>query len=235
MLWSALDRSVNGGLKSRPAIGARFRAFFVSFNHWFAPMKQIAIVQAKAKLEKARQAVAALANAKTLPEANSTWADFLHAAIGIYTKLEQGAKGSGPSNAWFGRKKHERKTDPLLRYIHQARNADEHGLEAITSVDLPTFSVGGGGTYDTKVIEGGPLPHLEITYRSGPPPQVTFTGPRLKLVRVKDDRYGDHCDPPTIHLGVAIADQSVLNVATLGLAYLEATLLEEAIRLPVVV
>jgi hypothetical protein len=99
----------------------------------------------------------------------------------IYSKLEQGAKGCGPSDAWFGRKKYDRKTDPLLRYIHHARNADEHGLEAVTSHDPASLSVGGGGTYKTKVIEGGHLPHLEITYLGGPPPQVTFTGPRLSL------------------------------------------------------
>jgi hypothetical protein len=34
----------------------------------------------------------------------------------------------------YGRAKHERRNDPLLSYIHHARNADEHGIKDITRV-----------------------------------------------------------------------------------------------------
>ena len=47
--------------------------------------------------------------------AEEAWTDFLLAASTIYTKLEQGAKTSGQSAAWFGRKKKQRRDDPVLR------------------------------------------------------------------------------------------------------------------------
>ena len=60
------------------------------------------------------------------------WSNFLTMANRAYTKLEQGAKDNGKHRAWFGRQKHERRQDPSLRYIKNARDADEHGLERIT-------------------------------------------------------------------------------------------------------
>lgn len=41
--------------------------------------------------------------------------------------------------------KYLRKRDPLLQYVHQARNADEHGL-ALVAVTRPAFAVVSGGT-----------------------------------------------------------------------------------------
>jgi hypothetical protein len=78
------------------------------------------------------------------------WENFLIAANGIYSKLERGAKTNGKSKAWYGRKKHERKNDPLLSYLHHARNAAEHGIQRITSRtstrSLPRTSVGKCGS-----------------------------------------------------------------------------------------
>lgn len=54
------------------------------------------------------------------------WAGFLVHANRVLTKLGQGAK-DGHSQPWFGTIIHQRRTDPLLLYIHQARDASEHG------------------------------------------------------------------------------------------------------------
>ena len=61
----------------------------------------------------------------------AAWTDFLVSTNAIYTILEVGAKGSPQSRQWFGRKKIERRNDPLLQYLHQARNADEHGMAPV--------------------------------------------------------------------------------------------------------
>jgi hypothetical protein len=54
------------------------------------------------------------------------WSGFLIHANRVLVKLEQGAKNT-PSQPWFGTITHRRRTDPLLVYLHQARDASEHG------------------------------------------------------------------------------------------------------------
>jgi len=41
---------------------------------------------------------------------------------------------SSKSKVWWGNKLHERRTDPLLRYLWHARNADEHTLQRINQL-----------------------------------------------------------------------------------------------------
>src|SRR5690606_27755019 len=102
-----------------------------------------AVEQAKIRLKKAETAIARLKSADSFEQAEDAWTDFLSATSTIYSKLEQGAKVNGKSSAWFGRKKKERKDDPLLRYLHYARNSDEHGVQRLverrTKGDRPLF------------------------------------------------------------------------------------------------
>lgn len=143
------------------------------------------------------------------------------AAGTIYTKLEQGAKGHGKSAGWYGRKKKERKDDPLLRYLHYARNSEEHGIERVV-------------VKETGVSFEGPLKFGEwrltkVNYADATKKPQTVekrdfiqTGPCLMLTRVHDTRFNDYCDPPTRHRGeeIAGAGRFPYHVALLGLAYL---------------
>ncbi len=48
------------------------------------------------------------------------------------------------------------------------------------------------------------------------------------MIRVYDRRFGDHCDPPTSHLGneIGLEDNHLIGVAALGLAYLKKLIAE---------
>ena len=188
-------------------------------------MQRIAIEQARKRIQKARAAVAVLAQACTFSDADSAWSDFLLASGGVYSKLEQGAKGSGQSEAWFGRKKHDRKHDPLLNYIHHARNAEEHSIKSTTSHHSGSFAVKGSGHYRFDGVIGTET-NLKITHLCGEPPNIEITHPHVKLITVRDIRYDDRFNPPTSHLGEDLRDQSPLGVATLALSYFEALVAE---------
>jgi hypothetical protein len=90
-----------------------------------------AVERAKGRVRRAEKALQALKEATNYDEAEEAWSNFLLAASTIYSKLEQGSKSKGKSAGWFGRKKKERKDDPLLRFLHHARNSDEHGIERV--------------------------------------------------------------------------------------------------------
>jgi hypothetical protein len=95
-------------------------------------MKRASIEAARNSLERAKTALGAMQNADSFEKLEEAWSDFLTVANRVYTKLEQGAKDKGTHKSWFGRKKHERRQDPMLKYIKNARDVDEHGLARIT-------------------------------------------------------------------------------------------------------
>ncbi|MBL8667183.1 MAG: hypothetical protein JNM48_06950 [Rhodospirillales bacterium] len=180
------------------------------------------------RLEKAHIAFRSLLQTTTFEDVNAAWSDFLIASHGIYTKLEQGAKSSQKSTYWFGKKKCERKQDPLLNYLHHARNSDEHRLDPITFEEPAQVYTSG----DTKGRVGEAIIGNQITgglgvkshaitlrYSDGGGVSIKITNPQPKLARVKN--YNVYYDPPLSHLGSSLEDSSLIRVAELGLLYFD--------------
>jgi hypothetical protein len=189
-----------------------------------------ALEHAKARLRKAEKALEALTAAKDYESAEDAWSDFLLAGAAIYSKLEQGAKSKGSSAGWFGRKKKERKDDPLLRYLHHARNSDEHGIERVAERggnqhDLMTGEKLKFNERREKLILSIQDPKTGEMKASNI--KAYLYGPSLQMVRVYN--FGNHFDPPGHHLGqpIDLDDNSLVGVAALGLSYLK-QLIEEA-------
>jgi hypothetical protein len=172
-----------------------------------------AIAQAKARLKKAERALQALKDASKYEEAEDAWTEYLLATTSIYSKLEQGAKGNGKSMAWFGRKKNERRNDPLLSYLHFARNADEHGIERVTSKHSGFHS----RTLRPKFNERHRIVVQRVDEKTmkptGPKIKGMVAGPCIRCVKVRDDRFGDERDPPKEHLGAPIMLPELPNVS----------------------
>jgi hypothetical protein len=181
-----------------------------------------ALEQAKAKVRRAEKALYELKVATNYDEAEEAWSDFLLAASTIYSKLAQGSKSKGTSAGWFGRKKKERKDDPLLRFLHHARNSDEHGIERIAERGGNARDLGGKPLMFNEYRE-----HVIEDVRDGVTGEIKMKdipailhGPSLGMVNVRD--RGNYYDPPTEHLGktIALEDNSLIGVAGLGMAYL---------------
>jgi hypothetical protein len=198
-------------------------------------MDALAVAQAKSRLSKAEKAMHALKAATNTEAAEEAWTDFLLASSTIYSKLEQGSKGHHQSQGWFGRKKRERKDDPLLRYLHFSRNSDEHGIVRVAATTNENFGIDGRAL---RFNERRPYKAqlLDPTTRqpSGRVLDVVIAGPTLKSIRVTDSRFGDHCDPPTTHMNQPILySDFVDSLAEAALGYLKALVAEaEALIAP---
>lgn len=208
-------------------------------------MDRKALEKASLRLRVAKANLEAMRVCKTYGEFSEAWYIFLHAAKGIYTTLEQGSKTSPQARQWFAKKNQERKDDPLLRYITEARNDDEHGIEAMSSYDPGVAALGinqpgastrmideNGNIYESNgmaVYVQGPfdparLPKLRPL--DGKPVASIVSPPTAHLVTVHD-RSGRPYDPPTSHLGADISNPSPLTVAELMTQYLNG-LVDEA-------
>lgn len=150
------------------------------------------------------------------------WYKFLLAANAADMIIAESATGA-KSKPWYGRKKHLRRNDPLLRYMHAARNADEHGIEPVVEVKPGFFQIGSPGEavhIGRLVVERGVIKQLSLNPVSGRYPQVRHENAVCKLKPVFDSRYGDTFDPPTEHLGLPLEKADAVSVAKLWLAYL---------------
>lgn len=182
----------------------------------------MAVEQAKVRLRRAGEAVQRLKVADSYEAEEDAWTDFLLACSAIYSKLEQGAKVRGKSSGWFGQKKKERKDDPLLRYLHFARNSDEHGIERIVERQLGSSVLRRPLKYKERV----PMKVVPIDQKTMLPTgdwhDAFAPGAHLLLVRVHDHRFGDSCDPPTAHMGVTIDHRYPHTLAEAAMPYFDA-------------
>jgi hypothetical protein len=196
----------------------------------------LAIRQSLARLEKTRRALKTLQGATTLADAESAWSDLLLSASSIYSKLEQGSKTNSVTKAWFGRIRHLRKSDPLLAYVHHARNSDEHGLEeSVLEMPENSASISFNEPFDPEALDGvkihvGKDQHGNLVITSSDPdiiPTQTFRTKGYLVTTVNDERFGDKFSPPTSHLGKKLEDRSPAALGSLLLVYLE-SLINEA-------
>lgn len=202
-------------------------------------MKQKALTKAAEHLELAKTAIEKLDLANGPKAYRIAWSDFLSQASRIYNTLEQGAKGCNASEPWYGRKRHERRKDPLLSYIHHARDSDEHGIDYVVAET--------GSSANVRLVDGAKEIHasFELMVDSTGKPHVRnvqsttpeaiaaieLTEPRMELVTAKDSRTGNKFEPPEMHQGRPIVFNSPPTVASYALVYLEA-MLDEAGQLP---
>lgn len=205
-------------------------------------MQNSAIEKAKSRLRVAQKAVAELKLCQTFGDFTDTWYVVLTSSKNVYTVLEQGAKGSPRSMQWFGAKKQIRKSDPLLQYMFEARNDDEHGLGSAVELKPELYEIGvsdprssnrihlnGGpfsdvfieGTTTAVAFEGGPPPaNLRVTSLDGKPVRIRRT-PATTILTPVSARGHRTYPPPTHHLGQPIKDTSPIAIAELNVAYLE--------------
>ena len=190
----------------------------------FLVVNKSAVRQAWERLHRAEAAYQRLCSAISIGQAEAAWSEFLTAASAIYSKLETGSKGHPKSEPWFGRIKNERKFDPLLSYIHHARNSDEHGIEQITDGEDGTVTITARGSVHLNMGQDGkpidPNGPFAVPTNAESAVILDIVPPKLRLVPVFDNRFKDTFDVPAEHMGLPLVDQSPIAVSALGIRYL---------------
>jgi hypothetical protein len=193
-------------------------------------MKQIAVDKARRRLEKASMCLKRMEDSGSFDEFESAWTDFLIALNAIHTSLEQDAKTSPQSRQWYGGKKVVRRKDPLLSYLHQARNADEHGIEPIAAHKPGGVKIGAGAQLSViaKTVVNRGKASIEFHPIEGP--GLEIIPPSAELIPVRN-QFGNVFAPPTQHLRSIFPDVSPLATARIGFKYHEALVQAAAKRI----
>lgn len=189
--------------------------------------QSVALTHCVRRLEKARAALEVLRSAHSFEETEIAWSDFLAAHHTVFAKLEQASKKDNTTRNWFNLVKNERRTDELLKYVHHARNSDEHGIEDVTvrigRAHVIRFKNDTGKPMEINsriTIDRRGATFEETGERRGYTSVENIMEPSVILTKVVDSKYGDSFDPPSDHFGAAVNSSSPLYVAELAYDYL---------------
>ncbi|MFV8595065.1 hypothetical protein ACNRBS_11200 [Ralstonia pseudosolanacearum] len=182
------------------------------------------LAAAQKELAFAKKAVDGLRTATAPDEEEYHWKEFIGRLTRFWNKTESALKGDPKfyKSPHVERVKGALKSDELIRYLSQARDADEHRHEEITGV-MPggvenVSSSGQVRVRNPKITING------VTMDVPPPPgfsrRVVRAELRLRAVRNRQQTY----EIPRTHDGQHIGDASPVALAALGLAFYESVL-----------
>lgn len=171
----------------------------------------------KADLRSAARAIEIMKASDSFEAFESEWRVFLTCLEKVWAKVERACQPhKNAFQPWQGQFQALRKKDMLLRYLKQARDADNHSIQDVAVI------VPGRSTINFLNPKGGYIKHLrisngQVTHYEGDPIVQTSTSPHAVAVAVKNN--GNWYNPPTTHLDKAIPDQHPITLAELGLKF----------------
>ncbi|WP_222422249.1 hypothetical protein [Yersinia bercovieri] len=180
------------------------------------------LVAARKESDNAKRNLIRMEESKNYEEFEEHWRNYLNSIEKIWSKIEAQCNDSTkiPSNfhPWFGQQKSLRRKDMLLRYLKQARNADNHSIQDVAAIQKAHSTINfvkpGLGIINKLVIDNDQIQHYE-----GDPIAVNHYPEQIITVKVKNN--GDWYNPPTSHLGEKIDSQNPLEIAKLGIIFYE--------------
>lgn len=176
--------------------------------------KPASLQAAKDELRVAENALRRMSEAAIQDDFAAAWKQFLDSLEKVWNKTEVSCRPIRTQfEPWQCEFKALRRNDELLRYVKHARDADNHGIQAIIAPVRAGVAVSGPGTIMRGKISG-----------SGEVTGLQTVGPirieeLFRLMPVSVENRGTTHAPPTSHLGVSIGDPSPLVVGEKALTF----------------
>lgn len=173
----------------------------------------------KAELKAAERSLASMRKAQDFAHFEEEWRSFLNHLEKVWVKTERECQHiQNKFQPWQGKYSRLRKKDMLLRYLKQARDADNHSIQEVVEHTPGQYSFtvpGGPGVVhiESLKMEGGRV----TEYKGSHPATETLTPPKIEAVPVKNS--GKWYNPPTIHMGLPIASHHPTYLAEQSLKF----------------
>ena len=145
------------------------------------------------------------------------WIEFMRAIDRLWNKAEGTFSRSPKWPAWGGRYIRMRRADPLLSYLVQARNVEEHSPEPSAEARPMEVSIGGPSPDGAPTwLKGFAIGmNGEVLFRDGTTP-IKVDPPSVEPKEV--EQRGVRFKPPQSHLGEPISTD-VITMAEAGVAF----------------
>ena len=169
------------------------------------------------ELRAARASLEAMAASDSLESVEDHWRAFLSTLEKVWAKLDLlGGSLGGGYPGWRSKYSRLRKTDPLLCYLHHARNADTHTLQSTTKVEPGSMRIiGGPGGWEMTSM--ALLATGELLTEGKGDLRIEFHPSTLRGKPVLDRQV--RYDPPSEHLGQPLTSLDPMTMADAGLRF----------------
>lgn len=180
-------------------------------------MSEDPLKHSKSELSAASRAIEAMQAADSMDRFESEWREFLSCIEKAWNKVERTCQ---PQRAkfqpWQGTFHSLRKKDMLLRYLKQARDADNHSIQDMTAIK-PESRIIKSSSPSGSYIKSMTIFNGEVISYEGDPIVQIITPPHPIAIPVKTS--GEWHNPPTFHLGTPVPDLHPVTLAKLGLSF----------------
>jgi hypothetical protein len=176
--------------------------------------------QSRIEIEKAKKSLNLMKESKTMLDFESNWRDFLIHLEKAWIKSERECLDfKNRFQPWQGKYVKIRRTDPLLKYLKNARDVDTHSIEEIVD-KIP------GSRTITTLNKQEPLFAKKLVIKNGE--IIEYEGNQPLIIEDKPGRIdaksftnqGTIYLPPTYHLGKPLKhSKNPLEIAELGLEF----------------
>ncbi|MDN7803078.1 hypothetical protein [Burkholderia gladioli] len=177
---------------------------------------------ARVALQYAKDGVEEMKHAEDHGNFARAWIEILGHLTRVWNKTESALKGDPKfyNSPITKRVIEQRKTDELLVYLIQARNADEHGVESLTESRRGGYGISPANPGKPLIINSAKIRNGRLVEFDSPTEvSVKIIPPKTIALPVKN--RGKIYVPPTSHLGSSVSDASLIDLATLGIIYYE--------------
>ena len=180
-------------------------------------MQENPLKHPRLELAAAEKAIGGMRRAQSLDDFEVEWRAYLNCIEKLWQKVERSCQHvCGVFAPWQGKYHRLRKKDMLLRYLKQARDADNHSIQDVTKIQP------GSRAYRFANPQGGYIKHMEIrngavVHYEGDPMTVEETLPHPVAVPVKNN--GEWFNPPSSHLELPVTTHHPVDLAVLGLMF----------------
>jgi hypothetical protein len=186
----------------------------VSRNLWSAAVE---------KLHEAEFGLSQMNNAQDRIEFEQGWTRVVDSLEEFWTRFfDEGKNRFSGFQPWAGAIYAQRKKDPLLKYLIQARHQSQHGRISLEweSGQLNIAPGFNGHIRGIKVFPDGTF-ELEATpaHSTVPDPIISFSGGSARLPLIVNKKHKDRFQPPTAHFEDNLKDVSPKNISRLGLQF----------------
>jgi ribosomal protein L16/L10AE len=163
------------------------------------------------QLEAARRAIDRMKTAGGFAEFEEAWEDFLCRLERAWNKSER-AYEAGAYEPFRGQVVKERRSDPLLRYLMMARDANEHTVQETVEHAPGHLAIhGSAGTVEKRT---------KVSIHDVESGDVIKAVPQRHIL-VRAESRGCKAEPPTEHGGEHLEKTDPVSVADRGVSYYE--------------
>jgi hypothetical protein len=175
---------------------------------------------AKNDLASAARAVERMKLSTDREEFEAEWRDFLNCIEKVWVKTERACQPFRQQfEPWQGQYTRLRRKDMLLRYLKQARDADNHSIQDVMEITPGGIGLRAGASGSVYIRELSIDAKGQIKIDASDDVIVEIINPKVVAVKVLNN--GEWYNPPSTHLDNPVSDHHPVTLAELGLKFYE--------------